>query len=234
MKFGTYRGLNEALEQARVELKPVYHHYTDAVIAMVGPLCHPAVFEALKNSDLTEAEAAHAYHFGNSDNCTKKCRNHTQLRRWARPLSPSWLLKPLPTIPRKNNNIVVARIDSHRVGAYLAEKQIGIAEASYAELSEGADMMISLVKQDTRKLSSKDARKVEGWKNVLVETLEKEARDKGARRALFNIGAAHITSNASRKPIHPEILETYGRLPMQHGYQLKITERNKLMWLKEL
>lgn len=228
-----YHGLSKALEDARLELRPVYCHYTDAVISMVGPLHHPSVLEALKRSDITEAEAAHSYHFGSLDRCTEKCTDHTRLRKWTKLHLPRWLLKPIPNIPRPNNRIKVIRIDSQRIVAYLAGKQIGVAEASYATGHNGVELVISLVKQNTKRLSSKDARRVEGWKNVLVETLEKEARQNGAQKAVFSTGTAHITSNASGKPIHPEILETYGRLPMQHGYELKV-EGRKLWWVKEI
>ncbi len=241
------------LEHLRSELRPVYGEHTDSVISMVGLTPHKSVLEALKQGDLTEAEAAHYLHFRSP--AAQECNycpsgerkfNHRGFAFGNKvPNTPKWLDKPLkpaakklPTVEISQEHLQFDRFSSPGENRKIIVdgKVVGNAAIQYEGKHGSRIIRVVYLQQYTRRLSSGEARKLEGWKNAFMEELEKEARRSGTKKIMFSTGSHHIQLNISSRPIHPEILETYGRLPMQHGYTLEPTEQyaQSLWWAKEL
>ncbi len=245
------------LTALRRELKPVYAHYTDAVISMIGLEPHEKTLRAVKEGDLAEAHAiqvslnkshmtqdeagwrdmfATIDDFMGTKKPAKKIEASDTLDRefsmqlWkkhadVRPV-PSWFAKPLKPISRKCPEIE-AGIQNQRVpDNYIFHfthngEVIGTAWAYVDNVRKV--LVVSHLQQHTKGLPPAVTRKLEGWKNKAVEEIERITRENGLRTVFFSTAVHHSSKNVAPQPIHEELVETYGRLPMQHGYRLRQT-----------
>ncbi len=223
------------LSEMRRILSPIYAHYTDAVISIIGHNPPPAALEAAKARDLHETEAAVAYHFRFPPECTDCSGKHVKLINKRRTIDVKWIHRPMRPIPRKRPSVEIIE-KNHLLHDELlirvGNKCIGNAMVMYKSKNEC--MTVNWLQQQTYKLTAREARKYEGWKNSFMEELEKMARKKGVEKIRFSTGYRHVTGNLVSQFIHPEILETYGRLPLQHGYQLAPENPHTLWWEKKL
>ncbi len=114
-------------------------------------------------------------------------------------------------------------IPSHEVEVTTQGRRIGRIMLGTQQRKRSRIMVVSYLQQQTKGLSSREARNLEGWKNSAMKEIEKLARENQCTRVFYSTGTHHATWNVFTRPVHSEVLETYGRLPMQHGYVLRRT-----------
>lgn len=242
-----------SIQEMRRELKPVYRHYTDAVISMIGLQPYEAVLAAAKRGDLLEAHSAQVAVFDNNyRRFAREQHEHdlnffTKLIRWksAHGLAPTWFKKPLPTAKGKVSVFLKFEKSGQVDAVHPTLGKIGWLQIVEAQVGKVKTLVVGHLQQTTTYLNTKEARQVEGWKNIAMQELEKYARERRCQLVLFSTGERHSEENdlSRRTPIHNEILETYGRLPMQHGYKLAkvklqskhlIGTLHRLWWVKRV
>ncbi len=226
------------LHELRRKLRPVYGHYADAVISLIGNEPVPSVLNSAKRGDLSEAHAnqiaAHRVDDPEREPFTGWYEHPAAV-----PV-PSWFSKPLKPIPPKLPKLEV-RVDlRHLPGSepteslvrffgLLKDSKLLAGSASFRLHTIGGQqvMLVDFLEQHTKQVRTKLSRQLEGWKNAAMLHLEEIARKQGCSSVLFSTGKTHSESNNTAHPIHVELLETYGRLPMQHGYKLRIMQGSR-------
>ncbi len=214
----------------REVLRPIYGQHTDIAISMVGPKAKPEVWEAAKAGNLHKAHCEQANI--KYDNSSKKYKQ-----------VPSWFAKPIGGIPRRKPPVELMRFGTkiNNVKIFSEGKKIGVAGILIEEDADGKVLVVSHLQQETANMSTRAARRFEGWKNSAMKEIEKLASTAGCNRIYYSSGESHSILNCSSKPIHGEVLETYGRLPIQNGYALEVTRGRHVLpwtgylcWVKEL
>ncbi|MFH0713758.1 MAG: hypothetical protein V1722_04630 [Candidatus Micrarchaeota archaeon] len=238
-----------SIQEMRRELKPVYGRYTDAVISMIGLRPHEAVLAAAKRGDLLEAHSVQVALCQQRDFTKWKGQPDffSKLMNWQeREQKPGWFSKPLKAPGLKRNGIQI-RLKINRNNPsdiiHTTLGKIGEVDIRTGKIGRVRALLVPHLQQSTKELPSKEARKIEGWKNAVMIALEQEAKERDCDLIAFSAGTGHSRENISQKPIQGEILETYGRLPMQHGYKLAQIETEpdpmldyfqKLKWIKRV
>ncbi len=236
-----------SLALLRRELRPAYGKYTDAVISLIGLEADAHVLEAAKARDLAEAHAAQNYLWTYPKRTARpdSSRYFLRLAHWPTdaPPTPAWLSK-IPPVKRKLPEIT-AEIKWGTV--YFRDSKginVGLASIEIVRDKE-PKLVVKYLQQTTKALATAEARKLEGWKHKAMMEFERIARQRRCNEILFSTGEEHAKQNIGVKLIHGEILETYGRLPLQHSYRLrhvshKIRLRTKggelgsLWWVKRV
>lgn len=221
-----------SLTSLRKQLRPVYGHYADAVISMIGCAPTQEVLDVVKKGDLQRAHLLQIMHNGSLE-------ERSQHPRWNETSSvPKWIKRPVPRVRNKPELVVKARAEFPIYYDFFFEsKKIWEAVIAVSKAGRGNVLKVAHLQQFTRHLSSNEARKVEGWKNSAMEEIEKIARQNNCRLIQYSAGWRHSVQSISPTPIHEELLETYGRLPIQHGYKLReIAPRHveRLWWVKRV
>ena len=97
----------------------------------------------------------------------------------------------------------------------------GVADFGIKKVGNQPAFIVHFLEQTTKGKSAKTTRQLEGWKDAAMGHLEKIARERGCKLMLFSTAEEHSRSNNTDRPLHVELLETYGRLPMRHGFKLR-------------
>lgn len=209
------------LSQLRSSLSPLYVHYTDAVISLIGLNPHEETLAAVRDKDLARASQRQVA-FRPYSHFPDDSADFTSMG--SEPL-PKWLQRPASKIPAKRPTVLGGFDDQSGNVATLkffcGEKEIGLALVSVLTQGKTKALVVAHIQQHTREMRAKEARQFEGWKHGAMEELERIAKTEGCKKIIFSTGEFHAYQNISKKPIHPELLETYGRLPIQHGYKLR-------------
>ncbi len=219
-----------SLQNLRRELKPVYGHYADAVISMIGLRASVAVFDSAKAKKLGAAHLGQVTEFfDRRPKLTRKLINVDPFH------SPSWLAKPLPSLPANmpelGMEVTLGAPDRDVLTgvSFTVENQIvGEVEFEPRKINRQRVLLVYHLQQQTTGMKPREARKAEGWKNAAMVKLEKIAQQHKCSLILYRSGEPLARHNISQKPIHAEVLETYGRLPMQHGYALRHVFKSEL------
>ncbi len=230
-----------SLHDLRLTLKPAYDHYADAVISLVGLNPSKEVLTAATRRNLAEAHALQikAHRVEDPEREPFAGWDHEV------PRVPSWFSKPISPIPKKLPILNVRGMDRHNVNfaATIADSIVTAGNASLGTKLVGKDraLVVNFLEQKTKGMPSRVSRQLEGWKDAAMHHLEEIARERGCRLILFNTAEDHSRSNNTNKPLHVELLETYGRLPMRHGFKLRVILPKKsegsaasLWWIKSL
>jgi len=235
----------ESLTNLRKKLRPIYGEHTDSVISLIGLNHHPEVLNAARRRDLEEAGAITV-----SENRPKlashlACYSGDPNRKftnvlfgfghWKRPSLPvpEWFAKPVPTkIRRKPKNLEIDIKDVQpqncAIVFRLNDKHIGSVDAYVLEHQGKKVLFVSWLQTHSwDRKSNQEARAASGWKHVAMEEIEKLAKKYSAGLIFYPSGVGHFEQNAGDRSIHEEILDTYGRLPMRHGYRLKQFSRSE-------
>ncbi len=233
------------LHALRKELHPIYGHYADAAISLIGLKPHVNVRRSAKDGDLAGAHAVQIMNHRVDDPEREPFTGWHDDKR-AVPV-PSWFAKPVPPIP-----VNLPKLDSimsfNQTGAetptsghiaffgllpeqkLLAEQRLlaGRVDFRFEQIGMDKAMVIQVVEQLTKGIKPRLSRKLEGWKNAAMSHLEELARQNDCNSMLFNTAEDHSRSNNTEHPIHVELLETYGRLPMQHGFKLRVLQGSRV------
>ncbi len=248
------------LRELREQLKPVYRHHTDAVISMIGLDPHRRVLEAAKRGDLREAHAAQIILDRNLDEQVSDPNApsaFSQAKNWQNEAKlPGWLDKPiLPIEGRPKVNFQLEQINEkheiHSLYAVADDRTVGRIKLVLRRKSK--KLVVVELQQSMRGATSWAGKRIKGWRNAAMDEIERFARENNCKSIYFGIGEDHARLSISKKPIHEEILRTYGRVPLQHGFALEETNSplgrthrkhyiwrygrqadNRLWWVKRL
>ncbi|MDP3742348.1 MAG: hypothetical protein Q8R15_03470 [Candidatus Micrarchaeota archaeon] len=225
------RKRNNALHELRGIFKKPYGHYAPAVISLVGLSPTPEIKNAALRRNLAEVHALQIKpHRSDDPECEPFIGwDHAEV-------IPTWFSKPLPSIPRKLPILLPVHLDAQdsdklssiNYFGYVAKKGeetarkilTGSASFHFTNVGKHKALVVHILEQATKGLKSREARQLEGWKNAAVQHLEQLAKQRGCKLILFNTAEEHSRANNADRPIHVELIETYGRLPMQHGFKL--------------
>jgi hypothetical protein len=228
-----------SLTSLRKQLRPVYGEHADSVISLIGLNPSPGVLNSAQAGRLGNAHFLQVKEFFDSH----PTRNRKLKQVPPRSL-PSWFSRPVDAMPKKVPQLTASlhHFTKPRSGIppcavfYLNGRPVGEAGFEVHKEANRRVLMVHYLKQDTKHWAKKEARAAKGWKHFAMRELERIGRENNCGLILYKIGQPMASTNTSHKPIHFEMLDTYSRLPTQHGYKLVrvFKKPQEHMWYDEL